>query len=196
MITFALAVFFLIVTPGPGVLSTAGVGSGFGARAGSRYVLGLFFGTNIVALSVVTGVAAVLIADPRIRVVLQVLSMAYLAYLAFRIAFAGSRISFVTRTQPPGILGGIALQIVNPKAYVVNTALFTGFPFWPEAIFAEILMKFAIVNLIWVPIHFLWLWAGISLHRLELGPRAQFSVNIAMAASMILVVVLALVGFR
>ncbi len=32
MLIFAAAVFFLIITPGPGVLSTAGVGSAFGAR--------------------------------------------------------------------------------------------------------------------------------------------------------------------
>ena len=29
MLSFAIAVFLLIVTPGPGVLSTAGVGLGF-----------------------------------------------------------------------------------------------------------------------------------------------------------------------
>ena len=29
MLEFAAAVFFLIVTPGPGVLSTAGVGAGY-----------------------------------------------------------------------------------------------------------------------------------------------------------------------
>ena len=42
MLTFAAAVFFLIVTPGPGVLSTAGVGSGYGYRPGLEYAwLGL-----------------------------------------------------------------------------------------------------------------------------------------------------------
>ncbi|HEC70944.1 MAG TPA: LysE family translocator, partial [Roseobacter sp.] len=40
MLQFALAVFFLIVTPGPGVLSTAGVGAAFGFRAGLAYVVG------------------------------------------------------------------------------------------------------------------------------------------------------------
>ena len=34
MLTFAAAVFLLIVTPGPGVLSTAGVGAAYGFRAG------------------------------------------------------------------------------------------------------------------------------------------------------------------
>ena len=51
MLSFAAAVFFLIVTPGPGVLSTAGVGSGFGFRAGLAYVGGRFLGTNLVALA-------------------------------------------------------------------------------------------------------------------------------------------------
>ena len=44
MLSFAAAVLFLIITPGPGVLSTAGVGSGFGFRAGLGYVGGLFLG--------------------------------------------------------------------------------------------------------------------------------------------------------
>ena len=32
MLTFAVACFFILITPGPGVLSTAGVGSAFGRR--------------------------------------------------------------------------------------------------------------------------------------------------------------------
>ena len=60
MLGFAAAVFFLIVTPGPGVLSTAGVGSGFGFRAGLAYVGGLFAGNNLVALAVVSGIAMAL----------------------------------------------------------------------------------------------------------------------------------------
>ena len=55
MLSFTLAVFLLLITPGPGVLSTAGVGAAFGTRAGIQYVVGLFVGTNIVALSIVSG---------------------------------------------------------------------------------------------------------------------------------------------
>ena len=33
MLQFALAVFFLLITPGPGVLTTAGIGAAFGYRA-------------------------------------------------------------------------------------------------------------------------------------------------------------------
>jgi threonine/homoserine/homoserine lactone efflux protein len=194
MLAFVAAVFFLIITPGPGVLSTAGVGSGFGFRAGSRYVLGLFLGTNFVAIAVVSGLAALVLADPRIRTVLFVLSFGYLAYLAFRIAFAGSRVAFIERARPPGIGGGIILQSVNPKAYAVNMAFFTGFGFLPESYLSEVVIKFLIMNAIWVPIHFLWLLAGVTLHRLDLSERAHSAINVCMALSMLTVVVLAMIA--
>jgi threonine/homoserine/homoserine lactone efflux protein len=191
MLIFAAAVFFLIITPGPGVLSTAGVGAAFGAQSGSRYVAGLFIGTNLVCLAVISGLTAVLLADERLRVALFVASIAYLGYLALRIALAGSRIAFIERAHPPGVSGGILLQTINPKAYAVNTALFTGFNFLPQNYPAEVALKFMIVNAIWIPIHFAWLWLGITLRRMNLPRRTQRAINIAMAFSMLLVVALA-----
>ena len=191
MLTFAAAVFFLIITPGPGVLSTAGVGAAFGAAAGARYVAGLFIGTNLVSLAVVSGVTAAVLADDRLRTVLFFASVAYLAYLALRIALAGSKVAFIERAKPPGIGGGILLQAINPKAYAVNTALFSGFGFWPQNFAIEIAMKFLIVNAIWIPIHFSWLWLGITLQRMNLPDRVQRGINIAMALSMMAVVILA-----
>ncbi|MGX9355440.1 LysE family translocator [Roseobacteraceae bacterium S113] len=191
MIVFALAVFFLMATPGPGVLSVAGVGASFGFRPGARYIGGLFIGTNLVALAVVSGLAALILADARVRTVLFVLSFGYLTYLALRIALAGSKLAFIERADPPGIRDGIALQAINPKAYAVNTAIFTGFPIFPDAYVAEVVFKFVIVNSIWTPIHFIWLWAGVSLHRLDLAPARQRAINIAMACAMMAVVGLA-----
>ena len=195
MLTFAAAVFFLIVTPGPGVLSTAGVGAAFGGRAGFRYVMGLFVGTNVVALTVISGVAAVVLAEPRIRTVLFLVSTAYLLYLALRIATAGSRIAFVEARRQPGLRDGLALQAVNPKAYAVNTVLFSGFAIGLGPV-ADPVVKLAIMNAIWLPLHFAWLWAGVGLRRLDLAPRVQRGINVAMAASMVLVVILALLSLR
>ncbi|WGH78908.1 LysE family translocator [Jannaschia ovalis] len=192
MLTFAAAVFFLIVTPGPGVLSTAGVGSAFGARPGLRYVTGLFLGNFAVALAVVSGLAAILLAAPVVRTVLFVASTAYLLYLAIRIATAGSRLAFIEAAAPPGIRDGLALQAINPKAYAVNTALFTGFAFLPAAPGWEAAIKLLILNAIWIPIHLAWLWAGVTVRRLDLAPETQRVINIGMAGSMLAVVGLAL----
>ena len=191
MLTFALAVFFLIVTPGPGVLSLAGVGSGFGAPAGRRYLWGLAIGNNLVMLAVISGLAALVLADPRIRTALFVASTCYLLYLAARIALAGARIAFIERAQAPGVRGGILLQLINPKAYAVLTALFSGFNFMPDTMLSQTLIKIVIFNAIWFPIHFGWLWAGITLRAMALSPTTQRGVNIAMATAMLSVVALA-----
>ena len=192
MLMFAAAVFFLIVTPGPGVLSLAGVGAAYGFRDGLKYLLGLFIGTNIVALGVITGVAAIVLSVPVIRTALMIASVGYLLYLAARIAFAGAKIAFIEAKAPPAVLAGILLQAINPKAYAVNTALFTGFPFAPDNLAFELAAKLVICNLIWTALHLAWLYAGASLHRLNLTPQAQRRINYLMAASMLLVVGLAI----
>jgi len=151
----------------------------------------LCIGTNLVALAVVTGVAAALFSVPFLRTVLLFASAGYLVYLALKIAFSGNKIGFIRSDTAPGIWGGITLQVINPKAYAVNTALFSGFAFWPNNLPAETGMKFLIMNLVWVPVHLLWLAAGVSLRRLDLPDRAQFAINLLMALAMLLVVGLA-----
>ena len=192
MLTFAAAVFFLVATPGPGVLSTAGIGAAYGTRPGLRYLVGLCLGSNLVAVAVISGLAALILADARLRVALLLASTGYLLYLAFRIATAGARIAFIEARREPGIVDGLALQAINPKAYAVNTTLFSGFAILPEATLAEALIKLVILNAIWVPVHVAWLGAGIWLRRLDLAQRTQRAINIAMAAAMLAVVALAL----
>lgn len=196
MLIFLSAVFFLIVTPGPGVLSTAGVGAAFGFRAGLRYVTGLFIGTNIVALVAISGIAAVVLSVPAVRTILLVCSVSYLTYLAAKIAFAGSKIAFIEARTAPGIKQGLLLQAINPKAYSVNITLFSGFAFAPENLVFEAGLKLIIIALIWTPIHLAWLYAGVVLHRLDLAEQAQRKINYIMASSMLLVVALAIFSMR
>ena len=191
MLAFALAALLLLITPGPGVMSLAGVGAAFGTRPGLAYMSGLCLGTNLVAVVVVVGYAALLLATPYIRTALMALSFGYLFWLALKIAFAGRKLAFIQADRPPGLVGGVMLQIINPKAYVVNTALFTGFAFANSSLLAETAWKFLILNAIWIVIHLLWLYAGISLNRFNLSERAQFAINSGMALAMVGVVVLA-----
>lgn len=192
MLTFAAAVFFLIVTPGPGVLTLAGVGSGFGWGAGLRFLGGLFIGTNAVALIVVSGLWAVVMAVPALRTVLAIASLLYFAYLAAKIALAGGgRIAFIEARRAPGFINGVLLQFINPKAYAVNTFLFTEFAFYPESLWVEAALKLLLINAIWLPIHLFWLGAGVGLRRLDLAPGVQRGINIGMAVSLITVVLLA-----
>ncbi len=192
MIEFALACFFLLITPGPGVLSVAGVGSGFGFQAGFSYLWGLCAGNFAVGMAVATGLAAILFSIPYVRSILLFGSVAYLTYLAAKIAFSGSKVALIAPQNAPVFRNGFTLQFINPKAYAVNTTLFTGFAFAPSNYPVEVALKIAILNAFWIPIHFLWLGTGVYLKRLNLPKTAQKLINATMAVTMLAVVGLAL----
>ena len=192
MLTFAITVFLLIVTPGPGVLSTAGFGAAYGYKKSLRYVFGLFLGTNLVFLAVATGLIAILLSIPSLRIFLLILSTFYLFYLAAKIALAGSNIAFIKAKSPPGIISGVLLQAINPKAYVVNTTLVSGFAFYQSSFAIELVIKFFIMNSIWIPLHLLWLYVGTVLHELNLSIKNQRIINLMMSLSMVLVVVISI----
>ena len=170
-----------------------GVGAGFGFAAGSRYLWGLCLGNFLIGLLVVSGLAATVLSVPYIREILLTASIAYLLYLAAKVAFAGSKVGFVAAENQPGFREGILLQFINPKAYVVNTALFTGFAFWPDNLIQETLAKVLIYNALWIPFHFMWLMAGITIKRLALSDGTQRLINYTMAFLLVFVVVLAVI---
>ncbi len=192
MLAFALACFLLISTPGPGVLSVAGVGSGFGFKQGSLYLWGLCLGNAIVALAVASGIAAIVFSLPYIREILLGLSICYMCYLALKIALAGSKVGFIEAEKAPRFADGVYFQMINPKAYVANTFLFSGFAFFPENVLFETLVKFGIWVAVWIPMHFAWLMIGIIIRRMNLPQRVQRAINIFMALSMLIVVALAI----
>ena len=192
MLTFAISVFLLIITPGPGVLSTAGFGAAYGFKQSLRYVFGLFLGTNLVFLAVASGLIALLLSNPSLRIFLLFLSTCYLFYLASKIALAGSNIAFIKAKAPPGITSGVLLQAINPKAYVVNTTFVSGFAFYQSSFAIELIIKFFIINAIWIPLHLVWLYAGTILHDLNLSNKNQRIINLMLSFSMIAAVVISI----
>ena len=187
MIVFALAVFLLLITPGPGVLSLAGVGAAFGWRQGISYLSGLFIGNNLVCIAVISGLATVILANPSIRMILLVVSAAYLGYLGLRLAFSGTKIAF-NQMPKPGLVTRTTIQLINPKAYAVHITLFSGFAFYPNDFFIETAIKLLIANVIWILIHFLWLYLGIKINQLELPEKTQRITNVFMAICLLAVV--------
>ena len=188
MITFAIVCFLMFVTPGPGALSLAGVGAAFGWRQGFVYMVGLFVGHAFVSLAVISGLAAIILAEPVVRTILLFCSIGYLGYLAFRIALAGSKITLFKMLKVPGFVSGMSLQFINPKAYAVHTTFFTGFAFYPDSFIVEISLKLIIIIPTWVLLHTLWLYSGCRLHELELSDKVQKWINIFMALCLCVVI--------
>ena len=190
MTSYIIISFLMMVTPGPGVLSLAGVGAGFGWRVGIMYLIGLFLGTNGVALLVVLGFKQFLFEIDGVELTFLVLSLSYLSFLSWRIATSDNKTGFKETSKAPKLYEGIFLQFVNPKAYVVQGHLFVVLSLGISSYNTEILTKFLIVNSIWIPIHILWLWLGISLKKWSLASNKQVWVNRRMGLALFAVVIL------
>ena len=190
MITYIIISFLMMVTPGPGVLSLAGVGAGFGWKVGMMYLIGLFFGTNGVALLVVLGFKQFLFEIDGVEITFLLLSLSYLSFLSWRIATSDNKTGFKQSLKAPRLYEGIFLQFVNPKAYVVQGHLFVVLSLGMASYSTEIIFKFIIVNSIWIPIHLLWLWLGISLKKWSLAVNKQVWVNRGMGLALFAVVIL------
>ena len=190
MITYIIISFLMMVTPGPGVLSLAGVGAGFGWKVGMMYLIGLFFGTNGVALLVVLGFKQFLFEIDGVEITFLLLSLSYLSFLSWRIATSDNKTGFKQSLKAPRLYEGIFLQFVNPKAYVVQGHLFVVLSLGMVSYTTEIIIKCIIVNSIRIPIHLLWLWLGISLKKWSLAVNKQVWVNRGMGLALFAVVIL------
>ena len=190
MVTYVIISFLMMVTPGPGVLSLAGVGAGFGWRVGIMYLIGLFLGTNGVALLVVLGFKQFLFEIDGVELTFLFLSLSYLSFLSWRIATSDNKTGFKQSFKSPKLYEGVFLQFVNPKAYVVQGHLFVVLSLGILPYNLEIVTKFIIVNSIWIPIHFFWLWLGISLKKWSLASNKQVWVNRSMGLALFAVVIL------
>ncbi len=190
--TFIAAVLFLVITPGPGVLSVAGNAAAYGFRAGVPYLTGVVLGSLVVMGMVASGLAALVFATPYIREFLLAASLGYLLYLAYRIATSGSGIAIIETAKPLGFYNGAMLSLINPKAYAVMTTVIGGFNFYPDSPGVEIALKFVVFSSISFPLHFMWNGIGATLKHLPFGPKGQRIINVCMAASMLLVVGLAI----
>jgi threonine/homoserine/homoserine lactone efflux protein len=194
MIPFALAVFFMIVTPGPAVLALAGVGAAFSFKVGLKFLVGLTIGYLLVWTIVITGFASIIFSIPYMRTIFLIISSVYLIYLSLKIILRGSEIAFINPKRIPNLFDGIILQLINPKAYAFHSILLTGFVVFPDNFILETTWKFVVMNLIWIPLHIGWLILGSSIEKINLKPRIQKRINITMGSSLLIVALLSLIS--
>ena len=120
LLPFALAAFVLAVTPGPDMALYVGRAISHGQRAGLACFAGCATGILIHTMLVAFGVAALLVAAPRLFVALKVTGALYLLWLAYATLRHGS--SFTPREGRgrerswwAHYLAGLGMNLLNPK---------------------------------------------------------------------------------
>jgi threonine/homoserine/homoserine lactone efflux protein len=194
LLAFILVGTALMGSPGPATLSLAATGAAFDIRAARNYLFGLTIGAMLVVIGVAAGIFAAIIAIPNAAEVLSVIAIAYLGYLAFKIATAPPVGEPSSPTDGPGFMTGFILNLSNPKAYAAFAALFSGFQLIPESPVQSTYLQVFVCFAILCVVNPAWLYAGNTLRHMLRNEKTSRRVNIGFAvllvASVLLVVFL------
>lgn len=170
--SFAVFAASQVATPGPANMALLATGARFGFRASLPFVAGVALGKQLVIWPVGFGVMELGARAPWVFDVLKWASATYIIWLAYKVA--NLRLS---QTEPtptgPGFLAGLVVHPLNPKAWAMIVAGFTGFvqagtnPLIATGAIAAILLATQLV------LHPLWTLAGDRIARSLAGSRAE-----------------------
>ena len=111
--------FITVITPGPNNLMLMASGANFGFRRTIPHMFGIGLGMPFMVILVGIGIMQVFDAWPVTYTVLKVFSVAYLLFLAWKIANAAPPRTGEVKGKPLTFLQAVAFQWVNPKAWTM-----------------------------------------------------------------------------
>ena len=171
----------LMGSPGPAIVSLAATGSTFGFRRGLPYLAGILLGNSTVLLMVATGITGMVLALPAAVPVLTAVGLAYLLYLAWKIATAPVVRTAAEPGREPTAAGGYLLSLVNPKAYAAIGAVYASGSIVPEDPVLDIALKIAALIGVNVIVNTAWLGIGSGFSSVLRNPRTGRAMNWSLA---------------
>ncbi len=180
-------------TPGPNTTLSTALGANLGLRQALRFVLAVPVGWGLLLTLCAAGVDALLLAAPMLRRLIQLLGVAYLLWLAWRLARGGTLAQADTTQLRVSFTQGVLLQFLNIKAWMLALAIVSG---WLAgradaaqrfALVLPLMLGFGLVS------NLCYAWAGALLRGWLAGPdgsgRRLRWFNRAMAAVLALTAV-------
>ena len=177
----ALTLFAFVssITPGPNNLMLMASGAKFGFRRSVPHMFGVTLGFILMIILVGVGLVQVFEAYPLSNTVLKVVSIAYLLYLATKIATAAPIEKGATAGTPMTLLQAALFQWVNPKAWTMAVTAVTVYtPDHTLTSIAVVALVFGTLNL---PSIGSWTFLGQQMARILTNPRRMVLFNWTMA---------------
>ena len=120
IISLAIALFVLAVTPGPGVLATVGRSLSSGFKPAAFFVLGILFGDLFFLTLAIFGLGVIATAMGKFFIIVKILSGGYLVYLGVKLLINPPGKVEVVAQENDGLtyrntLSGFGLTLSNPK---------------------------------------------------------------------------------
>lgn len=176
-ISFAFVMSF---TPGPNNILLAASGVNFGFARSIPHILGVKFGFVALVAACGLGLGLLFTSYPAAQTALKIVGAAYMLWLAWKVANAGSASGAAADARPISFLQAAAFQWVNPKGVVAAVgavALFVR----PDSAAKDFLLLLFIFGLCTVLSATTWTAFGAGLSTFLRNPRHARAFNITMA---------------
>ena len=183
LLALALFAFVSSITPGPNNLMLMASGANFGFRRTIPHMLGVALGFVFMVVLVGAGLVGIFEAFPVSYTVLKVASVAYLLYLAWKIANAGPAETGEGKGNPMTFLQAATFQWVNPKAWAMALTAISVYA--PDQTLWAILLVAALFGAVNLPSVSSWTLLGQQMARVLTNPRRLMLFNWAMAALLV-----------
>jgi len=177
IVLFAVAT---CVTPGPNNVMLMSSGVNFGISRTMRHVIGINIGFPLMLVAVGLGMGAAFHEYPKLYTVLQVMSIAYMAYLAYGIATSPAVDLNDKSGSPLGVAKAALFQWVNPKAWVMCIGAVLAYTVPTKLYVVQVLLIALIFFVFGTPCSLLWVFFGNFLRGFFKRPSALRGFNIAM----------------
>ena len=190
--TFAVFAASQVGTPGPANMALLATGARFGFRAALPFVAGVALGKQLIIWPIGFGLMELADQAPWLFETLKWVSAAYIVWLAWKVA--NLRLTMGGDAHAPGFAAGLIVHPLNPKAWAMIVAGFTGFvapgtdPVIATATIAAILLACQLV------LHPIWTFAGDRIARTLAGTPAEPYLMYTLAALTVASVLFVLFG--
>ncbi|MFC3630681.1 LysE family translocator [Paracoccus angustae] len=183
-ILLALTGFSLVTsaTPGPNNMMLMASGANFGLRRTVPHMLGVSLGFGAMVAVLGMGLDRIVMGSAVLAGALKWLSLAYVLWLAWKIATAAPPSQAEPPGRPLGFLGAAAFQWVNPKAWAMALGALSAYAAGAGGPLV-VAAVFAVVNL---PVVAAWAAAGQGLRGLLARPARLRAFNAGMAGLLVL----------
>jgi len=173
------------ITPGPNNIMLLSSGVNFGLRASVPHIIGILIGVLGLQLAIGCGFYGLLKALPWLYWALHFAALAYMLYLAWRIATADGLSQSGGATRPLTVLQAAAFQWVNPKAWAIGVAVITTFASVQNPL-ADAVLVAVVCSAFTLPSLLIWTLFGKMMRHVLASPRTVRFFNVTMAILLVL----------
>ena len=177
-VALILFLFPLAYSPGPGNIFFAANGARFGFRATLPSNIGYHVATWFVTAAIGFGFLAAIERFPQLFAALKVAGALYVLWLAWKMLRAGT-LDASEEAKPATFVDGVALLVLNPKAYVIIALMFTQFLGQSNmSLFASVMLITTVFTLNNLVAFSVWALAGDQIAVYFRSPRSARLLNL------------------